>query len=106
MRGILKLVIVVLCCIVVMAQTDTKIYSQNNLSFDYPGSWELQDSSNQDAQQFTLAKANSDVQIRMFVHKGRVTPDKLPDAKKAFIDPYVAATAKQFVAMGAKPEQT
>jgi hypothetical protein len=84
---------------------DTKNYAKNNLSFDYPGSWEFQDSTNDDAQQFTLMKTNTDVQIRIFVHKGKVTPDKLPDAKKAFIDPYVTATTKQFVAMGAKPEQ-
>ena len=63
------------------------------------------DDTNEDAQQFTLTKANSDVQIRGFIHKGRVSPEKLPDAKKAFIDPYIAATAKQFVQMGAKPEQ-
>ena len=56
-------------------------------------------------QQLTLTKADSDVQIRIFVHKGRISQEKLPDAKKAFIDPYVAATMKQFVAMGAKPEQ-
>jgi hypothetical protein len=84
---------------------DTKNFSKNNLSFDYPSAWELQDYTNDDAQQFTLLKANSDVQIRIFVHKGKVTMEKLPDAKKAFIDPYVNATAKQFVAMGAKPQQ-
>ena len=27
-------------------------------------------------------------------------------AKKGFIDPYIASTVKQFVAMGAKPEQS
>ena len=62
----------------------------------------MQDDSNDDAQQFTLSKANSDVQIRVFVHKGRITPEKLPDAKKAFIDPYIAATVKQFVADGSE----
>ena len=59
-----------------------------------------------DAQQLTLARANNDVQIRVFVHKGQIAADKLADAKKAFIDPYIAATVKQFVAMGAKPEQS
>lgn len=103
----LKFVLVMLCCVEVTAQTaDTKNFSKNNLSFDYPSAWELQDASSEDAQQLTLAKANSDVQIRMFVHKGRISLEKFPDAKKAFIDPYVSATVKQFVAMGAKPEQT
>ena len=101
----LKLVGIVLCCVVANAQTDSKNFAKDGLSFDYPAAWELQDASNGDAQQMTLTKANSDVQIRVFVHKGRITAEKLPDAKKAFIDPYVAATAKQFIAMGAKPEQ-
>ena len=103
----LTLPAIVLCCIFVAAQSgDTKNYSKDNLSFDYPGSWDLQDASNQDAQQFTLGKANSDAQIRMFVHRGRISQEKLADAKKAFIDPYVAATTQQFVQLGAKPEQT
>ena len=92
-------------CIVATAQT-SKNFTKDNLSFDYPEGWTVQDDSNNDAQQFTLAKANSDVQIRIFVHKGRISEEKLPDAKKAFIDPYIAATAKQFVAMGAKPQQS
>ena len=103
----LTLPAILFCCALATAQTaDTKNFSKDNLSFDYPSSWQFQDSSGDDAQQFTLAKANSDVQIRIFVHRGRISQEKLPDAKKAFIDPYIAATAKQFVAMGAKPEQT
>lgn len=92
-------------CLLVTAQT-SKNFSKDNLSFDYPEGWTVQDDSNSDAQQFTLAKSNSDAQIRIFVHKGRVSEEKLVDAKKAFIDPYIAATAKQFVAMGAKPQQS
>ena len=88
------------CCLAVTAQTP-KNFTKDNLSFDYPEGWTLSDDSNSDAQQYTLSKDNSDVQIRLFVHKGRIAPEKLPDAKKAFIDPYVAATAKQFVQMGA-----
>ena len=94
-----------LCCLTVTAQTP-KNFTKNGLSFDFPSEWTLTDDSTDDAQQFTLSKPNSDVQIRIFVHKGRISQDKLPDAKKAFIDPYISATAKQFVAMGAKPEQS
>jgi hypothetical protein len=97
--------IVFVCCFVAIAQTP-KSFSKDNLSFDYPDGWTVADDSNSDAQQLTLTKANSDVQMRVFVHRGRLTPEKLPDAKKAFIDPYIAATAKQFVSMGAKPEQS
>ena len=102
----LTLVGIVFCCAVANAQTpDSKNFAKDGLSFDYPAAWQLKEETNGDAQQLTLAKADSDVQIRVFVHKGRITPEKLPDAKKAFIDPYIAATAKQFVDMGAKPEQ-
>jgi len=101
----LKLVVIV-CCVLANAQTpDAKSFAKDGLSFDYPAKWELKDETTGDAQQLTLAKADSDVQIRVFVHKGRVAAEKLPDAKKAFIDPYIAATTKQFIAMGAKPEQ-
>ena len=94
---------ILVCAVLVVAQA-AKNFTKNNLSFDYPDGWTLVDDTNDDAQQFTLTKANTDVQIRGFVHKGRTAPEKLPDAKKAFIDPYIAATAKQFVQMGAKPE--
>jgi hypothetical protein len=102
----LKLIVVVFVCFVVAAAQASKNFNKNNLSFDYPDGWQLIDDSNDDAQQLTLSKANSDVQIRVFAHKGRISQEKFAEAKKGFIDPYVAATAKQFVAMGAKPEQT
>lgn len=106
MKRISNLVaILFVCCVVANAQA-SKNFTKDNLSFDYPDGWTLVDDTNEDAQQFTLTKANSDVQIRGFIHKGRTSPEKLPDAKKAFIDPYIAATAKQFVQMGAKPEQS
>lgn len=93
--------------VLAFAQTgDAKNFSANGVSFDYPNGWVLQDDSNSDAQQLTLARANNDVQMRVFVHRGKIVPEKLPEAKKAFIDPYVASTVKQFVAMGAKPEQS
>ena len=93
------------CCVLATAQTPQN-YSQDNVSFDYSQGWTLVDDTNKDALQFTLSKANSDVQIRGFIHKGRISADKLPEAKQKFIDPYIQATAKQFVQMGAKPEQS
>ena len=105
MRRIKVLAVTFLFCLVVMAQTP-KNFAKDGLSFDYPSQWTLTDDSTDDAQQLTLSKSDSDAQIRIFVHKGRIAPEKLPDAKKAFIDPYISATIKQFVTMGAKPEQT
>lgn len=92
-------------CLIATAQTPNNV-SKNGVSFDYPSGWTVQDETSGDAQQFSLNKSGSDMQIKVFVHKGRIAVEKLPDAKKAFIDPYVAATEKQFVAMGAKPEQS
>src|SRR5262249_8434126 len=81
-------------------------FNANGVSFNYPDGWTIYDDTNSDAQQLTLAHQKSDIQIRVFVHKGRISADKFPDAKKAFIDPYIASTMKQFVAMGAKPDQS
>ena len=105
MSQIKLLATILITCLLAAAQTPNNV-AKNGLSFDYPSDWTMQDESGGDAQQFSLSKANSDVQIRVFVHKGRIAAEKLPDAKKAFIDPYIAATEKQFVAMGAKPEKT
>lgn len=99
------ILLAIACCMIALVQTP-KTYTKNGLSFDYPTDWQLQEGANPDAQQMTLGKPNSDVQVSVFVHNGRITPEKLPEAKKAFIDPYIAATTNQFVQMGAKPEQT
>jgi len=105
-RTVISVCLAVVLASLAAAQTgNNKQFAKDGLTFDYPASWTLQEDTNTDAQQLTLGKANSDAQVRVFVHKGRITPDKFPDAKKALIDPYVTATAKQFVAMGAKPEQ-
>ena len=104
MSRIKPLAIILVTCLMAAAQTPNTV-SKNGLSFDYPSDWTMRDDTSGDAQQFSLSKANSDVQITVFAHNGRIAAEKLPDARKAFIDPYIAATEKQFVAMGAKPEQ-
>ena len=99
--------LIVLTAVGVSAQkagTD-KQFVKDGLTFDYPAGWTLKDDSNGDAQNLTLARADSDVSVNVFVHRGKTAPEKLPEAKKAFIDPYIVARGKQFVSMGAKPEQ-
>ena len=105
MSRIKVLAVTFLFCLVVMAQTP-KNFAKNGVSFDYPSEWTLTEDSTDDAQQLMLSRSDSDAAIRIFVHKGRISQEKLPDAKKAFIDPYINATMKQFVTMGAKPEQS
>ena len=100
------LVLSVLSVLSVAQTSGVQTFNANGVSFNYPDGWTIYDDTNSDAQQITLARQKNDIQIRVFVHKGRISPDKFPDAKKAFIDPYIASTMKQFVAMGAKPEQS
>jgi hypothetical protein len=100
-----SIVLSVLAIATVGQTANNKQFLKDGLAFDYPSGWTLQDDSNGDAQQLTLGRAGNDAQIRVFVHRGHVTAEKLPEAKKGFIDPYVAETGKQFVAMGAKPTQ-
>lgn len=99
---------VVLVSVLVMAvfsQGDANHFTKDGLVFDYAKGWEIADQSNADAQQLTLNRAGSDAQIRIFAHRGKVdSPEKLAQAKKAFIDPYVKSVANTFVQMGAKPE--
>jgi hypothetical protein len=99
--------LLLIVCFVVSAQTpaNDKQYMKDGLAFDLPPGWTLQDDSTGDAQQVTFTRTNNDAQIRVFVHRGRVSPEKLAEAKKGFIDPYIASTTKQFIAMGAKPTQ-
>jgi len=85
---------------------DAKQFTKDGVIFNYLPSWTLVDDSNGDAQQVTLTRSDSDAQIRVFIHRGRITPEKMPQARKAFIDSYIDSTAKQFIAMGAKPEQS
>ena len=79
----------IVCCVMALVQTP-KTYTKNGLSFDYPADWTLQEGVNDDAQQLTLGKANGEVQISVFAHKGRIAPEKLPDAKKARLEGLIA----------------
>ena len=89
-----------------VAAQNTKHFTKDGLSFDYPDGWTITDESNSDAQQLMLNRPDSDALIKLFVHRGKVnTPDKLAQAKAKIIEPYLSYTEKQFVQMGAKPER-
>jgi len=101
------LVVVVFCAVGVSAQTapEAQRFVKAGVSFDYPNGWKLEESQGEDSTDLKLSRPNSDMLIQVFVHKGRITPEKLPDAKKSFIDPYIKANVKQFEGMGATPKQ-
>jgi hypothetical protein len=93
--------------IVAQPQGDATHFSKDGLAFDYANGWSITDGSGQDAQQLTLTRANSDAQIVVFAHRGKVeSPDKFAQAKKAFIDPYVKSMSDRFVQMGATPKSS
>jgi|SRR5688500_4998216 len=86
---------------------DGKQLSKDGLSFSYPNGWTLQDTSNPDAQSFSIGRADSEAQFRVFVYRTPVnTPERVAEARKVLIDPYVASTVRQFEQMGAKPQKT
>jgi hypothetical protein len=92
-----------------LAQTpdkDVKQFNKDGLSFKYPERWTLQDASTADVQQLTLSRTDGDAQIRVFVYRAFVPPDKVAEAQRVIVDPYVASTAKTFAQMGAKPESS
>lgn len=104
------IVLLLFCGLSSMAQTpatDSKQFSKDGLSFTYPSGWSLEDVSKADAQQFNFGRADSEAQIRLFVFRTHVTtPERLAEARKVLVDPYVASTTKTFLQMGAKPESS
>jgi hypothetical protein len=98
--------LVLACSLPAFAQT-AKNFTKEGLSFNYPSAWNLQEASKNDAQQLTLARSDSDAQIRLFVYRSKIeTPDKLAEAKHKLVDTYVDSTAKTFEQMGARPERS
>lgn len=107
---ITALAVLLLTALTAHAQTpaaNMQHFNKDGLAFDYPNGWTLEDKSTKDAQQLTLTRPDSYAQIIIFAHRGKVdTPEKMAQAKKAFIDPYIKSTNDSFVQIGAKPEQT
>ncbi len=99
-RNFLQLVALLLFCgLTVSSQTpgDAKAFSKDGLSFSYPSGWSFNDTSNTDAQQLTLGRADSDAQITVFVFRTPITsPEKIAEAKRVLVDKYVASTTKSF----------
>jgi len=89
-----------------MAQ-EPKSFSKDGLAFSYPSGWILQDGSSNDAQQLTLARSDSEVQIRLFAYRGKITtPERLAEAQKKLVDPYIESTTRTFEKMGSRPQRS
>jgi hypothetical protein len=109
-RYLIWTIMLFVSALTVAAQTppaDSKQIVKDGVSFYYPNGWTLQDTSNEDAQQFSLGRADSDVQMRLFVYRTPVnTVEKVAEARKVLVDPYIASTVKQFQQMGANPQKS
>jgi hypothetical protein len=105
MRLAVTLFVVVFCAVASAQTPEAQRYAKAGISFDYPNGWKFEESHGEDAMDIKLSRPNSDMLVQVFVHKGRIKPEQFPDAKKSFIDPYINANMKQFVAMGATPKQ-
>jgi hypothetical protein len=102
------LFLLLLCGVLVPAQTpETKQFTKDGLVFNYPSGWSFNDSSNADAQDLTLGRADSDAQIKVFAFRPLITtPEKLAEAKRILVDKYVESTTKGLSDAGAKPESS
>ncbi len=101
--------LLIVCSGLVTAQvlaSDAKHFDKEGLTFDYSAGWSIADTSNSDAQQLQLSRPDADLQMTVFVHRGRISSEKMADAHKAIIDPYIEGVAKQFVSMGARVERS
>jgi hypothetical protein len=107
-RFLQLLALVFLCSFAALSQTpETKKFTKDGLIFNYPNGWSFNDSSNSDAQDLTLGRADSDAQVKVFVFRPLITtPEKLAEAKRVLVDKYVASTTKGFADAGAKPESS
>jgi hypothetical protein len=99
-----------LCSLTGFAQTpatDAKQFTKDGLSFNYPSGWSFNDTSNTDAQNLVLGRPSSEAQITVFVYRTPVnTPERVAEARKILVDPYIAQTTKSFQQAGAKPESS
>lgn len=91
-----------------LAQTpEGKQFAKDGLTFSYPNGWTLVDESNADAQNLNLGRADSEAQLRVFVFRTPVTtPERLAEAKKVLVDPYVSSTVRQLEQIGGKPQKS
>ncbi len=100
-------VLLLVCSLSVLAQSgDTKQFKKDGLSFNYPANWLFNDTtSNQDAQDVQLGRADIDGQIRVWVFRTTIdTPEKMAEAKKVLVDTYVAKTTKDLQQDGGRPQ--
>ena len=108
-RLALSVLMILVGCVIAAAQTDmdVKPFDKDGLSFSYPNGWALNDTSNADAQQLTVGRADSEAQITIFVYRPLLTtPEKIAEAKKVLVDKYIASTSSSFEQAGAHPQSS
>lgn len=103
------LALLLVCSVFATAQTPdagAMHFNKDGLAFDYPAGWTLEDTSNGDVQQMVLSRADSDAQIKFYIHRNSIKPENLDKARHLLVDPYVEQTTKTFESMGTHPERS
>ncbi len=101
------LAFLLLCSLATFPQSDTKQFSKDGLSFSYPSAWAIEDTSDATSQQLKMGRSDSDAQVRLFVYRNKIaSPEKLAEARRVLVEPYLESVSKAFEQMGAHPERT
>ena len=86
---------------------EMKRFNVEGVAFDYPTKWTLKDESSAGAQEVILSRSESDAQLKVTIYRRRLsTPEKIADAHKQFVDPYVELNVRTFQQMGANPRRS
>ncbi len=86
---------------------EMKRFNTEGVAFDYPTKWTLKNESSSGAQEVILSKSDSDAQLKVTVYRSRLsTPEKIAEARKRFVDPYIDLNVRTFQQMGANPRRS
>lgn len=93
-------VVIVLVSLHAFAQSatgNTKHFSKDGLSFDYPVTWTLTDRSNSNAQDLVLARPGTSLLIMVVAYRDPLsTRDQLLTAHVEITEPYIRSLAEKF----------
>ena len=76
--GLMALLIVFSATALAQTPAEAKQFAKDGLSFSYPNGWTMEDTSNAEAQQFNIGRADSEAQMRLFVYRTHVTSPERP----------------------------
>ncbi len=105
-KSLLLTVAVLVLLITALGQAETRHFSKDGLSFDYPANWQLMDQSTGQMQFIQLVRDGyAEIRIRV-PREWLKSLQKEAEAKKIIQDQYVDGFAKNVESAGARPKRT